>query len=104
MGYSTPDPYAQPEQFGLEVIGEFDITEPCYSFNIFAVFKHKETGQLYYETDSGCSCPSPFEDTTMPDLKPVTRAELTQLILSSPHAEDGPTADWRNLLNKINAL
>jgi peptidase E len=35
-----------------------------YEFSIDALFKDIETGGLYYGRDSGCSCPTPFENTT----------------------------------------
>jgi hypothetical protein len=56
------DVYYNPENFGLETIGEVDWDDESYSFNMTAVWCDKETGQLYWADDSGCSCPSPFED------------------------------------------
>lgn len=32
-----------------------------YEFNTFVVWKHK-SGKIYCACDSGCSCPTPFED------------------------------------------
>lgn len=52
--------YYSPERFGLTTVGEFDLSEPDYSFDLFVVW-HKD-GKLYWATDHGCSCPSPFED------------------------------------------
>lgn len=61
--------YYNPEEFGLETVGEFQIDEPDYSFNIFAVWRDPKTGKFYTAIDSGCSCPSPFEDyNSMKDL------------------------------------
>lgn len=73
MSYDIPDVYYQPEAFGLVPIGELDDPNANYSFDIFAVWKHEETGTIYYGTDSGCSCPSPFEDyTSLDQLTKVT--------------------------------
>lgn len=63
-----PNLYYDPEHFGLEKVVEFERSEPCYSFDTFVVWCHKETGTYYWGYDSGCSrhsrcsCPSPFED------------------------------------------
>lgn len=67
MGYYTPDVYNQPEKFGIEVVGSIDLAEPCYSFDMFVVWKRPKPDGTYefgWLTDSGCSCPSPFEDNT----------------------------------------
>lgn len=49
-----------PESFGLTFIGEADLAEPDYSFDLVGVWKGEEG--YYLATDSGCSCPTPFED------------------------------------------
>lgn len=63
MGYGKPDVYYQPEAFGLTPVAEMDEDDASYSFDLFVVWKHN-TGNLYWGTDVGCSCPSPFEDIT----------------------------------------
>lgn len=54
--------YYDPEHFGLVKVTEFERTEPCYSFDTFVVWYSKDNGDYYWGQDSGCSCPSPFED------------------------------------------
>lgn len=66
MGWTDPDVYSQPEQFGLTLLREIDLYERCYSFDLVVVWWH-EDGTIYWGTDSGCSCPSPFEDITSLD-------------------------------------
>lgn len=61
MGYGNPDPYNQPEKFGLTPVAEVHWDDESYQFNFMAVWVDGN-GQLYWATDSGCSCPSPFED------------------------------------------
>ncbi len=68
MGYGVPDVYYQPEAFGLVPVAEIDYSDGCYQFDIRAVWKHTETGRLYTARDSGCSCPSPFEEFTKLEL------------------------------------
>ena len=55
----SDNPYYEPTKFGLELIGEADLNEPDYSFDMVAVWRDGEG--YYVGTDSGCSCPSPFE-------------------------------------------
>ena len=52
--------YYSPEDFGLKVFAMAE-KEPDYDFSMFVVWVDGE-GMLFYAEDSGCSCPSPFED------------------------------------------
>ena len=70
MAWNTPDVYYDPEKFGLTKIAELDYTMHAYSFNLYIVWQH-EDGRIFAASDSGCSCPSPFEDyTTLESLVP----------------------------------
>ena len=54
------DVYSSPEKYGLTLLGTVDIGAD-YEFDMLGVWQRKEDGALFYEYDSGCSCPSPFE-------------------------------------------
>lgn len=56
--------YSSPEKSGLRIFAELDDPNACYSFDTFVVWERLEDGALLYATDSGCSCPSPFEYVT----------------------------------------
>jgi hypothetical protein len=45
----------------LKVVGSVE-KEPDYDFNMFVVWESVADKTLYMGSDSGCSCPSPFED------------------------------------------
>lgn len=54
--------YYNPEEFGLTTVGQIDWDNgDDYGFSMIVVWKDKD-GKLYWASDSGCSCPSPFED------------------------------------------
>ena len=55
------NPYYSPEKCGLEIIDEL-AKEPDYDFEMVIVWKDQQTGKLFWDSDSGCSCPTPFED------------------------------------------
>lgn len=68
--------YSNPEKLGLEIFGMAEDTDMSYEFNMFAVWRDS-SGQLYFANDSGCSCPSPFEDyRKISDLKAGTVPEI----------------------------
>lgn len=56
------NPYDNPEKLGLEILGEADLSSGNWEFDIICVWVNRQTNQLYYAEDSGCSCPSPFEN------------------------------------------
>lgn len=67
------NPYYSPELCGLELFYSID-TADSYEFDIFAIWKKLDDGTLWYDTDSGCSCPSPFDNCDHGhDLKPITK-------------------------------
>ena len=53
--------YYAPEKFGLTPFAEFEYSDGCYQFDTRVVWKD-EQGLLWTAHDSGCSCPTPFED------------------------------------------
>lgn len=75
--------YYSPEKYGLTPVGEIEWDGESYQFNITAVWRHQETGDLYYADDSGCSCPAPFETyDSLDELNKATRFEVIK------HLED----------------
>lgn len=76
MGWGTPDAYYQPEELGLTIVAEVEYSDMDYQFDTRVVWRHDD-GRLLTARDSGCSCPSPFEDyTSVEKLDPVDFAEL----------------------------
>jgi len=53
--------YYNPDKFGLSIVGEIVWSEPSWDFDFSVVWKSKR-GEYWVGSDSGCSCPSPFED------------------------------------------
>lgn len=123
MGYSNPDVYYQPEAFGLVIVGEINDPEASYSFDDLVVWYHPETNKVYWASDSGCSCPSPFEMyTSIDNLNEVTSEnwfefERTVIEHCNPQylwryltdeeraaAKDPQAADKVDLLRKVSDL
>ena len=73
--------YYSPEDLGLESIASLDLDNEPYQFDIVAVWRHTETGRVYWATDSGCSCPSPFENfNKLEDFEELVRANYNELL------------------------
>lgn len=56
--------YTEPEAFGLRQVAEFDAAE-SYEFSMVVLWRDHR-GDLWAAYDSGCSCPTPFEDHKFP--------------------------------------
>lgn len=69
------NPYYSPDKLGLEMIC-FDEPDLCYEYNTLCYWATKD-GRIYSASDSGCSCPTPFEahdkDTTEDVLETLER-------------------------------
>lgn len=72
-----------PTQYRFE-INEIEDNNQDYTFDILAVFRHVPSNKMWYGRDSGCSCPSPFEDyyidlsNLKSDLEPLNKETLAE--------------------------
>jgi hypothetical protein len=76
--------YSNPEKYGLEVVGIIEWREPCWDFDFSVVWKSRR-GEYWIGSDSGCSCPVPFEDVGLSDLdgpynKKALRSKLDYMV------------------------
>jgi len=55
------DVYSNPKKHGLTTVAEMSWDNESYQFDITVCWRDAE-GNLYWSDDTGCSCPSPFED------------------------------------------
>jgi hypothetical protein len=92
--------YSAPEHFGMEVVGEVADEGACYSFNMVVVWREVETGKLFYDTDSGCSCPSPFEDIGREGLIPLERLGSSLTEFAGAMRQCGASLDDRTALER----
>lgn len=65
------NPYYSPEKCGLKIIDEID-NSGSYEYDKLVVWQKLDDKTIWYDTDSGCSCPSPFEDHGH-ELKQITK-------------------------------
>lgn len=98
------NPVSEPEQFGFdEFVGDAELYPADYSFDLLAVLKNDKG--YYLGTDSGCSCPSPWESHTAEDFTgPLTaeqaREEATSL-WSGGYGGGYDPDGFKQLLDKI---
>ncbi len=110
MTVSGDTVYYNPEQHGLVEIYECDVAD-SYEFDRFVVWFKPQTNELFWASDSGCSCPSPFENDAFPGdfgmgyntpfsskiLDPLEQALRTWI-------EDSSYSDEANKVNVIEVM
>jgi hypothetical protein len=99
-----PNIYYQPEAFEAEVIGSVEWTDESYSFDTTLILRGND-GKLYWGDDSGCSCPSPFENFyVLSDFETGTFMELSDHLqerLSGNYACVDAAAEVAEVMKRI---
>lgn len=99
--------YYSPEDFGLEVVGTIEWSEPNWDFDMTVVWRAKR-GQYWIGSDSGCSCPSPFED--IHDVNeldgPYLKAEMVRRLkyMVNDRSNDSYTYSKSDLLRQVSEI
>jgi len=70
--------YYSPEKNGLSQLDCLDEPGLFYEYNTFCVWQHDKSGRVFYAQDSGCSCPTPFENYRFKSPDDNTLQEVTQ--------------------------
>lgn len=68
--------YDNPERFGLEIVAIVDWISGGYEYDMTVLWRHQDSGNLYWGDYSGCSCFSPFEGEGLTDLKTGNKFEF----------------------------
>lgn len=90
MGDYQSNVYYHPEKHGLTVVAEIEYSDACYQFDTRVVWKDAE-GNFYTARDSGCSCPTPFEEYTT--IESLEKADYDTL-LAEVREETVPDSLW----------
>ena len=95
--------YYNPEAGGLTLIGELDDENASYSYDTLIVLRDDVTGDLYAVADSGCSCPTPFEDVrSFADMTPIkTLDELKTFVKSHGNYHNWPSTQRQKLYRQV---
>lgn len=94
--------YYNPEHFGLEIVDDIDFAD-AYEYDMVVVWYHQATNKYYWDSESGCSCPTPFETKNMQNISQLTQQnfdELKNAIKNSCRSEYCPEK-VQNFLTKV---
>lgn len=67
MAWGDPDIYANPEKFGIKIIGTVEFMWD-YEHDLFTVWGD-EDGRYGWAHSAGCSCYAPFEGMVLDDIE-----------------------------------
>ena len=70
--------YYSPDKSGLSNIVTLDEPGRSYDYRTLIVVQDNKTGRVFYAEDSGCSCPTPFEDYIFISADDTNMDEVTQ--------------------------
>lgn len=94
--------YYDPEKFGLTTVGSVEWRPCSYEFDFTVVWK--QGGKYLTGSDSGCSCPTPFEDHGINDLDgPFTKTQLRKHLMDivEARADDSYGYSKDNLTGQV---
>lgn len=61
MSYAS-NVYYHPDKNGAELVAELDRDDLSYEYDTTIMLRRVSDGAIFLASDSGCSCPTPFED------------------------------------------
>jgi hypothetical protein len=97
--------YYNPASWGMEIFAELDNPNLSYEYETLIVLKHVESGKFYWAHDSGCSCPTPFEDyNKIEDLSVLNRqtfGEFEHEVKHFGYGDDAFPAEKQDLVRRV---
>lgn len=107
----TDNPYYHPEKVGLEIVALLEDADANYSFDTVLVVRDTQgtlSGPFYAAHDSGCSCPTPFEDLReIGDFTPIRCVEDLKRFVesheSSTYRDKWPRTQRATFYRKVDA-
>ena len=95
--------YCNPEKFGLTIVDEVDGAD-SYEFDMIVVWQRTEDERLFWASDSGCSCPSPFENYNDVDsLEPLNRHTYAAFV-AALNTNNTPLDERLTMIQKVEEL
>lgn len=85
------NPYYSPEKCGLKLIAEVEWPNLSYAYCTTVAFLDLETGRVFLAQDSGCSCPTPFDNFEgTGDFIPYESNDQVRRLIAEHHDYDDP--------------
>lgn len=93
--------YYHPEKWGMSIFDQID-TAGSYEFDMFIILEKDDDKTLWYATDSGCSCPTPFENiNSINDLDQITIDTLYNFEQALKNHNGISTEDYKKMYNAV---
>jgi len=79
--------YYNPEKYNLVTVAEIEYSDHMYQFDTRVVWQDTSTRKLWTMRDSGCSCPTPFEDYSRDNIDRFSYAEIYSEVMSEVNSK-----------------
>ncbi len=94
---------SNPEKYGFTLIAELEFGG-SYDFDTHLVFMN-HLGLVYYVQDSGCSCPTPFDDINgVDDMELITLEGFEGFRSHIMGLPDGTIGEKHNFVQMVKAV
>ncbi|MFM2393156.1 MAG: hypothetical protein RLZZ546_1138 [Bacteroidota bacterium] len=95
----SENPYYSPEKCGLQILDSIN-TAGSYEYDMFVVWVKLDDNSIWWATDSGCSCPVPFE-VGRHDLHEITEETYYNFDLALKNHKNLKPQDYFMILNAV---
>jgi len=85
--------YYNPENYDLETVGEVSWSVPAYDFDLTVVWRDSK-GMFYWASDSGCSCPCPFEGQPFDSLERGSKWDVVAMLQAKQANAEHEASEW----------
>jgi hypothetical protein len=90
--------YIDPSDVDGELVAMLEVRDEAYSFDLVGVWRRVSDGALFGAADSGCSCPTPFEDyERLEDMEPIRSVADAERLIWCPD----PSGDKQDFLAAV---
>lgn len=98
------NPYYYPDQCGLEIFENIDTGE-SYEFDMIVIWRKLDDNTMWWDVDSGCSCPVPFDDgDDRHDLKQITKETFHNFDEALKNHYRITDEDYHRIRNRVKEL
>lgn len=95
------NPYYSPELCGLSIFDEIN-TADSYEYDMFVIWRKLDDNTLWWDSDSGCSCPTPFDNGDHGhELTQITEDTFYNFDLALKNHSDIKTEDYNEMIRNV---
>lgn len=98
--------YYNPDQFDMKIVGEIDWSDGNYQFDLTVVWQRISDNVFLFGEDEGCSCPTPFDNMKITELRMATPMSEFKIHLDNSNINENQDRSMQiaDLLERMHKL